>query len=271
MITSDEQQVRELMDSVGKKAAYQTMQIPEATLRDLAVKALARQPSRHLALKSMRRKLHQITAPYLGDPDYGQATHEMHALFQEGDPDAIQKFCRMIMASHVSTRERLLVLDGFYLRLFDEHGVPESIIDLACGLNPLSLRWMGLGKKARYRAYDIHAPRVAFLNAFFQMEGVAGQAFIQDILVNPPLHTADAAFLFKEAHRFEERETGCNRDLWRALKVKIIYVSLPPLSMTGRHDLTGKNRKLIERIIAGQSWRVNEINFPNEQVFVIEK
>ena len=92
-----------------------------------------------------------------------------------------------------------------------------------------------------------------------------------DILVTPPDEKADAAFLFKEAHRFEERESGCNRALWRALKVKTLYVSLPPFSLTGRHDLTTKNRKLVTDSIAGEEWRVSEITFTNEQVFVIEK
>jgi 16S rRNA (guanine(1405)-N(7))-methyltransferase len=103
------------------------------------------------------------------------------------------------------------------------------------------------------------------------MEGLTGEAILRDILVEPPTDTADAAFLFKEAHRFEEREAGCNRALWRALKVRTLYVSLPPFSMTGRHDLTIKNRKLVERSLSGETWRVRELNFPNEQVFVIEK
>jgi 16S rRNA (guanine(1405)-N(7))-methyltransferase len=130
---------------------------------------------------------------------------------------------------------------------------------------------MGLPASTRYLAYDIHAPRVSFLNAYFQMEGLTGEAILRDILVEPPTDTADAAFLFKEAHRFEEREAGCNRALWRALKVRTLYVSLPPFSMTGRHDLTIKNRKLVERSLSGETWRVRELNFPNEQVFVIEK
>ena len=271
MTTSDEQQVKELVDAVGNKNAYRAMQIPEATLRDLAVKALERQPSTRMALKTVRRKLHQITAPYLGDPDYVRATRNLQAAFQAVDPVAIQNCCREIMTSHTSTRERLLVLGGFYQRLFEKCGKPSTLLDLACGLNPLSWRWMGLTADTCYRVFDIHAPRVAFLNEYFQMEGIAGEALLRDILVDPPTEAADAAFLFKEAHRFEERESGCNRALWRALKVKTLYVSLPPFNLTGRHDLTTKNRKLVADNITGEGWQVSEIAFPNEQVFVIEK
>jgi 16S rRNA (guanine(1405)-N(7))-methyltransferase len=271
MITVDEQQVRELVDTVGKKSAYRAMQIPETMLRDLAVKALERQPSTRTALKTVRRKLHQITAPYLGDPDYENATRNLQAAFLADDPIAVQNCCREIMASHASTRERLQILGDFYQRLFDEHDKPAMLLDLACGLNPLSWRWMGLPAGTCYRVYDIHAPRVAFLNEYFRLEGIDGEAILSDILVTPPNEKADAAFLFKEAHRFEERESGCNRALWRALNVKTLYVSLPPFSLTGRHDLMAKNRKLVTESIAGEEWRVREISFSNEQVFVIEK
>jgi 16S rRNA (guanine(1405)-N(7))-methyltransferase len=267
----EEKQVLELVESVGNKPAYRAMKIPETTLRDLAFKALERQPSMHLALKTVRRKLHQITAAYLGDPDYVRATDDLKTAFERADHEAIQNSCRGILSSHTSTRERLLILEGFYKQLFNQGGQPGSILDLACGLNPLTWRWMGLPAGTRYRAYDIHAPRVAFLNDYFRLEGINGEAIMRDILVEPPAEAADAAFLFKEAHRFEERESGCNRALWRALKVKTLYISLPPYSMTGRHDLTAKNRKLVERTITGDNWRISELTFPNEQVFVIER
>ena len=267
----DVDQVMALVAEVGKKPAYRAMGIPETTLRDLASKAIERQPSTRMALKTMRRKLHQISAPYLGDPDYARATTDLRAAFQDGNSTTIEDCCRGILSSHTSTRERLLIMKGFYQQLFSQGGQPASILDLACGLNPLTWRWMGLPAGTRYLAYDIHAPRISFLNAYFRMEGLAGEAILRDILVEPPVETADAAFLFKEAHRFEEREAGCNHDLWYALNVKRLYVSLPPFSMTGRHDLTVKNRRLVERSLSGEDWRVSELNFPNEQVFVIEK
>ena len=267
----DESRVNELVEAVGRKPAYRAMQIPESTLRDLAEKALARQPSARLALKTVRRKLHQITAPYLGDPDYEQATRAIKSAFQSGNSQSIQACCQEILSSHTSTRERLSVLDGFYKRLFEVSGKPTSILDLACGLNPLTFRWMGLPVSIHYLAYDIHAPRVAFLNEYFRLEGMQPAGCLRDILIDPPTEGADVAFLFKEAHRFEEREAGCNRPLWRALKVKYLFVSLPPLSMSGRHDLTVKNRKLVTGITAPENWRVNELVFPNEQVFAIEK
>lgn len=263
--------MNELVEAVGRKPAYRTMQIPEATLHDLAEKALTRQPSSRLALKSVRRKLHQIAAPYLGDPDYDRATRSLQVAFQSYEPQTILTCCREIMTHHTSTRERLSILDGFYQRIFEISGKPASILDLACGLNPLSLRWMALPENTRYQAYDIHSPRVALLNSYFRLEEIPATAFVRDILIDPPADFADVAFLFKEAHRFEEREAGCNRALWLSLKVSYLIVSLPPCSMSGKHDLSLKNRKLVTGIADLEKWHVTELVFPNEQVFVIDK
>ncbi len=111
-----------LVAEVGKKPAYRAMDIPETTLRDLAIKALERQPSTRMALKTMRRKLHQISAPYLGDPDYARATTDLEAAFQDGNPATMEDCCREILSSHTSTRERLLILEGFYQQLFSQGG-----------------------------------------------------------------------------------------------------------------------------------------------------
>ena len=43
------------------------------------------------------------------------------------------------------------------------HLLPKTgeALDLACGLNPLSLPWMGLNDEATYHVYDIDAERIA--------------------------------------------------------------------------------------------------------------
>ncbi len=40
---------------------------------------------------------------------------------------------------------------------------------------------------------------------------ISAEARVQDILIKPPDVEADIAFFFKEAHRFEQRQHGCNR------------------------------------------------------------
>ena len=250
---------------------YRDLGIPTATLRDLLDKEMPNHRSPKDAVKAVRKKLHNIVAGYLGDPDYASAAQSMAAAFQPGDPDQVKAACAALLSIHASTKERLALLADFYPRLFAVTGQPRVILDLACGLNPLCFPWMGLTATIQYHAYDLNAPRVDFINQYFALQGLAPLAVQQDILVSPPQQAADVAFFFKEAHRFEQRQHGCNRPFWQALNVRWLLVSLPPSSLTGRHSLIDGHRQLVYHTIRGLPWQVTELLFDNELVFCIDK
>lgn len=259
-----------LVDELLNSRKYRALNLPAETVRDLLEQELPRHRSSKDALKSVRHKLHTIVAPYLGDPDYGQVIRDIRAARAAG-PGVLRAACASVLAAHASTRERLQVLDDFYPRLFTVTGQPRSIIDLACGLNPFAWPWMGLPVTTRYHAYDIHAPRVDAINAFFETQGLAPLAEVRDVLVRPPEIEADVAFLFKEAHRMEERQRGCSRGFWRALKVHWLLVSLPAESLSGKFQLAERQRALVNQAVGDAGWPVAELTFGAEIVFCIEK
>ena len=260
-------QLRAILDS----RKYRQLQIPEATVLALYHQAILNgQPPRD-ALKTVRKKLHNIVAPYLGEPDFDQAAADLDTAFRSSDPAAILATCSKILQSHASTRERLAILPNFYPRLFSLTGMPAVILDLACGLNPFAFRWMGLPNTTSYYAYDLNLPRIKLINHYFSLEGLKPHAAHRDILLDPPEIHGDVAFLFKEAHRLEQRQRGCNKTLWEAIKVRWLLISLPTESLSGKHDLLGKHRRLVEETCLGQPWQIQEIPFPGEIVFCIDK
>jgi len=266
-----------LIDEIRHSRKYHHLDLPESTLRDLLEKELPRHRTLGEALKVVRKKLHNIVAPYLGDPDYGAARLALEQAFASGGVEAIKSACSGILSAHASTRERLPIAGQFYAQLFALTGQPKSILDLACGLNPFFFPWMGLPLSTRYHAYDIHRPRVELINHYFTLQGLSPLASVQDILVQPPTLEGEVAFLFKEAHRLEQRQRGCNLPLWLSLNVRWLLVSLPPASLSGRHDLADKQRRLVYSLLENappdspaRSWRVTEIQFENELVFCIE-
>jgi 16S rRNA (guanine(1405)-N(7))-methyltransferase len=232
---------------------------------------LAHQKSLKEADESVRHKLHNIMAPYLGDPDYETAALDLNNAFAEGNPDQVKAVCAGILNSHASTRERLPILEKFYQDIFAVSGRPHSILDLACGLNPFAFPWMGLPPAVNYHAYDIHTPRVNLINHYFSLQGLQPLAEVRDVLLNPPTVDADAAFIFKEAHRMEQRQRGCSLPFWKALHVNILLVSLPASSLSGKHDLADRQRHLVISILDGMNWKVTELLIENEMVFYIEK
>jgi 16S rRNA (guanine(1405)-N(7))-methyltransferase len=262
--------------AVGKVLSapkYRNLGIPEDTIRSLyeVVLADANVKNQKEAEKLVRRKLHNIMATYLGDPDYPELEKQLEAVFAKDDPDSVKTLCREQLLIHASTAERIPLLNTFYQQIFSVTGIPSCIMDLACALHPLSFPWMGLPNSVEYHAYDIHQPRVSMLNHFFELQGMRPLVEVRDILVDPPQLEADVAFFFKEAHRFEKREPGCNRAFFKALKVRFLVVSLPTMSLHGNHDLLETHRKLVYRAIDRLDWPVTEILFNNEIVFCIEK
>ncbi len=67
-----------------------------------------------------------------------------------------------LLKAHKSTKERLFIYYKLYKKLFEITGKPKSILDLGCGFNPLSYKYMGLGK-VDYYAYDISSDDLSFL------------------------------------------------------------------------------------------------------------
>jgi 16S rRNA (guanine(1405)-N(7))-methyltransferase len=266
-----EDSLRQMLDDILSSPKYRHFELPEETLRQLILQQLPLHHSDKEILKAVRKKLHNIVAPYLGDPDYRQARSLLDEAFTQDDADSERAACKQILSAHASTSERMHLLDTFYERLFRITGPPRTILDLACGLNPFSFPWMGLPLTTRYYAFDIHRPRIQLINHYFGLKGLAPLGMHQDVLVDPPQVAGEVAFLFKEAHRFEQRQRGCNLPQWQALRVRYILVSLPGQSLSGKHDLVGKQRALMKRILDGTGWSVEEIEFDNELVFCIDK
>ncbi len=266
-----EEEIQTWIAKLRAMRKYRLLDLPETLLRDLIIEESARHNNPNVVFQAVRQKLHNIVAPYLGDPDYPTAQTAMQAAFASGNPQAVREFCLSMLASHASTRERIPLLDEFYNRLWQITGLPQTILDLACGMQPFALPWMGLPATTRYDAYDLHRPRIELINRFFELGGYPCRGYHQDILVTPPPVEADVALFFKEAHRFEQRRRGACLPFFRALRVRWLLVSLPISSLTGTRNLEDRQRHLMETILAGQSWQVKEIRFENELVFCIQK
>jgi 16S rRNA (guanine(1405)-N(7))-methyltransferase len=250
---------------------YRSMDLPRETILDLIQQAQLQTSEPREIERIVREKLHHLVAPYLGDPDYAACQKDLETAYATRDEEQIKEVCQKILNTHASTRERMPILPGFYERLFAHTGQPKVILDLACALGPFALPWMHLSADTKYYAYDLHQPRLDAINTLFTLNGMEPLAIHQDILVDPPTIKADVAFFFKEAHRFEQRRKGCNREFWQALQVKHLLVSLPTKNLTGSHEKTEQHRRLVYETIEGLPWQVQEIEFENEIVFCIEK
>ncbi len=268
-VSPTEDQYAALLARVSASRKYRALGIPDTTLRDLLEKTLRACSDPRQVEKVFRQKLHNLLATYLGDPDYTMMRQVLAALPNQPHAAEVMEWCAQLLKAHASTRERLPMLSLFYHEIFRFTGTPRVVLDLACGLNPFALPWMGLPRETAYYAYDLHQPRVDLIDAFFQHIGQTGSAYHRDILVEPPEMEADVVFFFKEAHRFEQRERGVNRLFFNQLRTRWLLVSLPTVSLNGQHSLLTSSRRLVAEACAQRDWQVSELLFDSEIVFCI--
>ena len=262
----------EMIERTQNSAKYKVFDLPDELLEDiLTQEAKLAQNSADLE-RRFREKLHNIVAPYLEEIGYPSETEKLQRFASEKpDLEAWKSYCSGLMTQHASTRERLPYLETFGAFLNPFFQGSQTVLDLACALDPLILPWLQLDSQPQLICFDVQSPRIEFLNQFFKAFYPLGKAIRQDVLSDPPQEKADLALFLKEAHRFEKRRPGCNRAFFQALPASTLIVSLPAQDLAFKHSLEAYHTRLIEAAIAGLSWECSKTCIGNELIFVIQK
>jgi 16S rRNA (guanine(1405)-N(7))-methyltransferase len=239
-------------------------------VRAIGAAELAKRPSLKIALKATRRKLHQVGGAYLdAPPNYAHGLALLRAA--AGDPAALRDACRTLMQWHASTRERLPILDTFFTTTLA--GLPplRSVLDLACGLNPLAWPWMPLDPTATYVAYDIYADAVDFVGEFMRLAGVNGRAAVRDVLHDPPTEPVDLALLLKTLPCLEQLAPNAAQTLLDALNARYLLISYPVASLGGRRKgMSATYTAQFAALAHGRSWTYQRFEFATELAFLVK-
>lgn len=248
-------------------------QIHPGLVRRIAAQELAKGRSFKEAVKETRNKLHQVGGAYQESaPDYARLAMELDGLALADDPEALPAFCRRAMLGHASTRERLPYLEEFYAPLRTHLGEVRSIVDLACGLNPLALPWLPLAAGGELWAYDIYADMAAFLNRFFARLGRNAHADLCDLTAGVPQQPAQLALLLKTLPCLEQIDKNIGMRLLDEIRAEHLLVSFPALSLGGRGKGMAQNYSAhFQQLIAGRGWRVVQWSIKTEIVFLVSK
>jgi 16S rRNA (guanine(1405)-N(7))-methyltransferase len=265
----DDGQLDALVAGVLSSAKYSAL-VP-GLVRAVARRELAAGRSLKGANKATRSKLHQVVASYLPGHMRYEAWLEELASARGAGEDALRRVCRDVLAHHASTRERLPILDTFFTTTLA--GIePRSVLDVACGLNPLAIPWMPLAPGARYVACDVYRDLTAFLEAAMRLLGVAGTAEWRDVVHDPPEDEVDLALLLKAIPCLEQLDREAGARLLDHLSARHILVSFPVASLGGRHKgMIAHYDARMRALLAGRPWRVERHLFETELAFVVSK
>ena len=180
--------------------------------------------------------------------------------------------CKMVMAAHASTRERLPILEAFYAATFAELPPIHSVLDLACGLNPLAIPWMPLAEGASYIACDIYTDMVDFLSEALPLLSVNGEARVCEVVGAPPGDAVDLALVLKTIPCLEQVDKEAGARLLESLNAKYLLVSFPVSSLGGREKGMAENYEArFWELVEGRGWEVERFEFESELAFVVKK
>jgi 16S rRNA (guanine(1405)-N(7))-methyltransferase len=240
---------------------------------------LAKAANMKEAIKATRNRLHQVAGAYLDAPRYNAWLAELRAAFTHDDATAARPALRHIMERHASTRERLPLLDSFYAETLAGRGPFRRVLDLACGLNPLTIPWQPLADGADYLACDIYSDLTDFLDATFALPGpisrVHAHAITCDILTDLPTDDADLVLLLKAIPCLEQVDRDAGARLLSAIRAPLILISYPLRTLGGRG--VGMERhydaqfQSLRARVGGDIWKVTRHLFATELAYLIER
>lgn len=258
----------DIVTKIHGSAKYRT--VWPSLIRRIAEQELAKQGNMKSTVKAVKKTLHQVAGAFFERKmSFGRWAEELQQC--EGLV-ALKAHCKKLMQRHASTRERMGCFQEMYREIFTHTGPVTSILDLGCGLNPLSLLWMPVKKDIRYEAFDIYIDQIDFLNSFFQIAGCNGEAYLCDISDRLPQVEADVGLILKVLPLLDHLPDCDALYVLQQLRVRWLVVSYPVASLGGhKKGMTSNYAARFEDMVQHESWSLHKIIHPSELVYIIDK
>ncbi len=257
-----------LVDSVRASGKYSTI-APQLIAHLVEIELEKRQRPKEV-VKAVKNRLHQVVGAYTDvRPRYGEW---LKLLGGAETPEALRVACRTIMEGHASSRERLGMLEEFYTTLLGDLPPIHSVIDVACGLNPLAIPFMPLMPDARYLAVDVMTDLMAFLGEAIRLVGMQSEVQVGDVTRAMPSHQADVALVIKAIPCLQQIDRTVGIGLIEALLARCVIVSYPVRSLGGNEKgMRAHYADAFNSLVDGKGWQVERFDFADELAFRIIK
>jgi 16S rRNA (guanine(1405)-N(7))-methyltransferase len=230
-------------------------------------KISARSEAYKSLIKSVRAIIRRNVSLYEGDPRHREAL--LAELRQSSNSAQQEEIITHLLSTHASTNERLPFYDKVYKQIFAITGKPESVLDIGCGLNPVSFP-----EDAKYVGVDIDRNLCSAVDQYFDIVGMDGECRIVDVkgiqqIRNLP--KSDVAFVFKLLELIEKGEGHKLSELLiQALPAKWVVVSFPTITSSQR-PMKQPRRAWIELMLKRLNLKYEMFTIPNEIFYVIDK
>lgn len=267
----DKSQAEILVKQVIAHPKYQ--HITDDLISHLSHEALDKGLRGKTAVKYVRNKLHQVGGAYFKQQvDYTGAAQTLGNLPKDSQSGPVKDFCYKMMQAHASTAERLPILEDFFHTCLAPIAPVTSVLDLACGLNPLAIPWMPLTEDAQYSACDIYLDMLEWINVFFNHIDLNAIAKPCDLVNTLPVETTQVTFLLKSIPCLEQLDKTIAMRLLDQIHSEHFLVSFPARSLAGREKgMQSFYRDHFLELLSARNWKVHEFVFRTELAFLVSK
>lgn len=180
-----------------------------------------------------------------------------------------------ILSTSVSAKERIKEYPELYKKIFNITGKPKKIIDLGCGLNPVSYPYIGV-YDLTYHAYDIDEKDIDFLNRYFnsirnysKLKAKAAVANLKNIDFIKNIPKADICFMFKFLDVIEKKGHKLSEEIIKSLNSKYLVVSFSTKTVSNK-KMNHPYRGWIERMLTRINLKFERIETENEDFYIIK-
>jgi len=218
-------------------------------------------------IKSIRAKLRTVYGVFILD-NY----KKRYALLKELKNDDSLEAHNNILALHQSTKERLPYYSTIYPKIFQITGRPHKIVDLACGLNPISYPYLECSVK--YLACDLADEDLKFVDAYFKTKEIRGATLRVDLIkddVSEITKDSDICFLFKTLDTLEAAKRNISRELLKQISSKFIAISFATRSIGGGKAIRKERRAWFKKILDRNHWSFEIFELPNEVFYIVKR
>ncbi|MDY6846485.1 MAG: hypothetical protein SVP52_05060 [Chloroflexota bacterium] len=268
---TDHSSLEKLIKKVQANQKYKT--ITSDLITRLSEKALSKGLSEKAAVKDVRNKLHQIGGAYFKQKvNYSQSLEDLGQTQKNLQSDQLRQYCKKLMGLHYSTSERLPIIERFFKNCMAPIAPVKSILDLACGMNPMAIPWMPLQPNFTYHACDIYMDMLDLIQSFFDHLEINGTTAACDLIGEIPAEHAQLAFLLKSIPCLEQVDKEIGLKLLESIHADHILVSFPVRSLSGRHKgMPNFYEKHFFDMISGKPWQIIKFTFQTELAFLVTK
>ena len=218
------------------------------------------------AEKAAREALHGISGAFMSPDEAKHLAWDMQDWYCKQTDVGLER----MLSRHASTRERLPIaaMDALYERIFAFTGKPRSVLDLACGINPIYLGVRGIDTTG----VDISGSAVYALNCFGETYRQPVRAVCADVLCPGaiPKRRFDLALLFKLLPLLERQQSGSAMDVMSAVDAAWLAVSFPTRTLGGRNvGMAAQYSDWMERHIPAGRTIAGRFETENELFYIL--